>query len=883
MSSGGTGSPEWDNDDLGINFDMIKLSDNQSSVDSLAQPLVTKLQTRGLTYPEKNVVSAIFDEDLVDWGSGSDEPDQDRPSAHIPKRRLNYAGTPSAEDNPRPIAWDDLTWGIKWIILKILDAHHRFAKTVSITLRLTRRQVHEFIAVYVKEYQHWQVYEDKVQKIPWNDLRLYAHESNKTVVDVVHEYRPRLSTDRISQQAIEIGCLFLRNNRLEKYVHELEGWSGVGAVDFLSLNVEGDILQDCLDRRTVKSAIETGVLDLEAFRKRLAPSPDPPVSRPGSPFLGTLKEKLSLGEPEEGTMTLGEDLFSEETIRQIWKKPTKARREPKKVRSTNRLTPKVSARELGKNVQPRHERELNSAVCRQYPDCFRYVDGQLVSTLIEEDRPVKPFRKATEFRQPQAVNEQKNSLRAVTASAQGKPVRVTCRSGQKDPPVKRGRAQAPRAEKPPVIDSQPVVKKANKNDTPKKAQNKGRPAALTAHLPPPAQEPISTLASSMSRISDNLDSHMRPMIENGFSAGYKTIRSSFNTPNNIFSQQNNRTRASFGAHREAAKPVPSEELRDLLSANFVPHAKKPAKKDKTRKARASSTESDDNEPEDVVVREAENDSDYQPNGSRKRKAPKKAAAGSARKNAHSEGHVDGGITGGKQESTPAKRRWSKKGNNESPSQLESPKGSKRSVPRKLLQALCPSRTESNDPHQQSVESGHPLSVTDTGHEMQIPSTPASVKNEPLFGIHRTTLLPGPLNRIDKAFYAWSADEATFAAISSRAHFAERADRIVLPPEGTPSNTAYPTESFKALQSLKREFAGVERGQKASVAQDAKEARFAGCADVAVYAGQAEEAFFALNLAGAGINKGEEPCVRVEEEKGGVADEDTPMPDASSEV
>ncbi|KPM36532.1 hypothetical protein AK830_g10039 [Neonectria ditissima] len=869
--SGYRGPPECAYDDLGASFDAIRLSDVQSTVDSLAYPLVTKLATRGLTYPEKNVVSAIFDEDLIDWGSDSDEPEQDLPSAHEPGQPLDNKALSPIEDKPHAIAWNDLTWGIKWIILNTLDTNQRFAKTVSITLRLTRHQVREFIALYIKEYQRWQVYEDRVQKIPWNDLRLHAHESNKTVVDIIHEYRPRLSTDCLPHQAIQMGCLFLRNNRLEKYVRDLESWTGVGAVDFLVLNIEGDILQECVDYSMVKNAVEAGKLNLDSFPRDEAPKQNPAFARPDDPFLGILKDTLSETEtPPRALSESLEKITHEETT--TWHRQPSSK--------THRSAAPISARLFIKGAQSRQDRELNNAICRQYPDCFRYVNGRLVSTLIEEDRPAKPLRRATEHRPPPAISDQRAVQKPAVAPVQVKLARATCR---KDPVVKRGKAQAVRATKPPDVEIQPAAKQANPSDKPTQPQNKGRPAALTAHLPPPTQESISTLASSIARVSENLDRHLGPMIESSFSAGYKAIKSSFNTPNNIFSQQNGRPRAGSGPYRQAARPVPSDELRDLLNINFAAHAKQPVKEDQVHNERSSSTESDDghdHEAEDLVVREAENDSDYQPKGSRKRKAPKKATVGSGRKNGHLGSHPE-------QQSTPAKGRRGKKDENEHPVQFISPRVSQQPVPRKRAKPSSPTRIESSDSSQRSVESGRPLS-TDTGHEVQVPSTP-TLKSERIFGMLRTTLLSSSMGRTDKVFYAWSADQATYAAISRTAHFAETADRIVPPSEGAPTSKPDPAGNFQALKSLKEEFAKVEDVQKASVAQNAREARFAGCADAAVYAGHADVAFFALSPIGGAEPAepescdGEEASAIVEEPKGGVEVEDTPMPDISDEV
>ncbi|KAH7134610.1 hypothetical protein B0J13DRAFT_560776 [Dactylonectria estremocensis] len=131
----------------------------------------------------------------------------------------------------------------------------------------------------------------------------------------------------------------------------------------------------------------------------------------------------------------------------------------------------------------------------------------------------------------------------------------------------------------------------------------------------------------------------------------------------------------------------------------------------------------------------------------------------------------------------------------------------------------------------------------------------SGKSEPLFGMNRNTSMPSSLARIDEAFYAWSADDATFAAIAVQAHFAEKADRIIPPPPGGHSGALDLGKQAELFQQLKKEFAGVENHHKAGVAQDAKRAKFAGCADMAVYACQAEEAHFSMSHMGVLGGKG----------------------------
>ena len=98
-----------------------------------------------------------------------------------------------------------------------------------------------------------------------------------------------------------------------------------------------------------------------------------------------------------------------------------------------------------------------------------------------------------------------------------------------------------------------------------------------------------------------------------------------------------------------------------------------------------------------------------------------------------------------------------------------------------------------------------------------------------------------------AHYAWSAEEATFASISTHARFAQTADRIVKPPSMGKIISIDMSTELTELQRLQTAFENIEGAQKAQGAQDAERAEFAGCADRAMYAVQAETACFAVEV------------------------------------
>jgi hypothetical protein len=101
---------------------------------------------------------------------------------------------------------------------------------------------------------------------------------------------------------------------------------------------------------------------------------------------------------------------------------------------------------------------------------------------------------------------------------------------------------------------------------------------------------------------------------------------------------------------------------------------------------------------------------------------------------------------------------------------------------------------------------------------------------------------------ENAEYAWSAEKAEFAAISQRARFALQADGLV-GDESSWGTRDWPKDALKTLAKLKDEFCVMEFQHRGSTTRDAKMSKFAGCADRATFAGQAQEAEFALLCSG----------------------------------
>ncbi|KAH7324738.1 hypothetical protein B0I35DRAFT_169032 [Stachybotrys elegans] len=95
-----------------------------------------------------------------------------------------------------------------------------------------------------------------------------------------------------------------------------------------------------------------------------------------------------------------------------------------------------------------------------------------------------------------------------------------------------------------------------------------------------------------------------------------------------------------------------------------------------------------------------------------------------------------------------------------------------------------------------------------------------------------------------ASYAWAADEAEFAAVATKATYAQRTMRLV----GTSPSPLEP-ENLTKLRTYCESFEGIEGGSMSAPLPVAIKALVAGCADVALYAEEADEAQYAVEVIG----------------------------------
>lgn len=216
-----------------------------------------------MTAAEIEAAKFLFNPDMIDWSS---DDDHDGQNASHPFHNFTvgqfFQGGRSKPIEPLCTLWDDLPMSMRWVVLKTLNTSYCFSEAAVTLLRLTRRQIQEFLDAYINEYKAWQAYEEQVSALPWTELLYQAAREGVLVADLIQCRRPALPTDRISLDDINKGCAFLHAKGLDRFAAELNGWLGITSSDFVDLAVEWPIFKDCLDYHVLKKAVELGWLHM---------------------------------------------------------------------------------------------------------------------------------------------------------------------------------------------------------------------------------------------------------------------------------------------------------------------------------------------------------------------------------------------------------------------------------------------------------------------------------------------------------------------------------------------------------------------------------------------------------------------------------------------
>ncbi|PTD02417.1 hypothetical protein FCULG_00012002 [Fusarium culmorum] len=308
-------------------------------------------------------------------------------------------------------AWDDLSWGVKWVILWILNGTNRFAKIVSLILHLRHRQAREFTEQYTRQYFMWEIWKENVERIPHAALLEHALEKRQTVAELLQQYRPPLYTEQISRQDEEKGMFFLINLNNTAVTEEFKAFMHEKQPGFLRLDIEWDFIQETIDNQQILASVGIGWLNPSEVAKVMMRSLPKKV----------LEQNAGMRDPLS-TITLSGATFEDEghdsDMSQNEVEPTddsQALEMGKRLVELEARDEEMGLEYLplpeapllplipgphGPQATPDQQQMLRFALQRTTPESYSIVHGvyasRLVSTLEEEERA--PFPAQSAFR-----------------------------------------------------------------------------------------------------------------------------------------------------------------------------------------------------------------------------------------------------------------------------------------------------------------------------------------------------------------------------------------------------------------------------------------------------------------------------------------------------
>ncbi|CAG9973298.1 unnamed protein product [Clonostachys byssicola] len=765
------------------------------------------------------------------------------------------------------IPWENLSTGAQWIVLEILcqdglsegGSPRGFASIISTVLRLSRAQIQTFLTTYITQYEAYKEWKKSLGNIDWDKLKQLASNANRSILDLLPSGRPDLSFDRISNDEMETADIFLRSHRLDRFSDMLYNWVGLNIrQDFLELPIEIEILQDCLDAQLLRRAHARGLIDLDAVERRYRDVCDNGnlQSRVPSDVFASIRghdAHASQGAVPASQTKKGrrQTAAADKKAGGRGRQPTKSGNDNKRKKRADSVvhadagrasSPSSNAGAQRARARPqscKEATEVREALRRQF-FCHAqpFLPGSFVSTLIEQQRsPTRTFKMTNcqfECQPPSKdvitvsrpasanyLNRGPESPEHAVEPTKGEVLAPSVLEKQPEDP-----GNADELLPPPFLVGYQSLKQGVVQDNPL------RPGLTTENL----REHQGVKHSLPSRpITENMKSLRggerpeRPYIP----LSMKEKASSDDAAQHVKEPSLQKSLDRTAAFRKVAEPCSGEQdqstaasqLREALDTRYQSYLESPEAPIPRRRERKPSRRVRDNYLVDAAAApDSDGDDDYIPETEKALK------------------HQD---------------------NQSGTTRLRS-EGTKRKVNQALLSLAEAARSASSAPSEdsQAAESSNQASSSSFTSGVGVipppPSTTASGsmppqgrsgnrarfssarKVEPIFGQYRNRVLTTQRGRLGTTWYAWSACHAEFAATAVKARFALRADRA----SGGGVSGALSQEDLKMIVKEQQQFAAAERAVQGDVGQDAERARYAGCADFAVYALDAEEAEFA---------------------------------------
>ncbi|RFU77077.1 hypothetical protein TARUN_5161 [Trichoderma arundinaceum] len=181
----------------------------------------------------------------------------------VQRRQVNVLFAP----NKTNVEWEDLSLGVRWIILLRLSEKQSFGIVVVSRLKLLKSQVHDFITSYINYCDQWNAFEKTVFQRSLA-LRGYGDTPDRLLINWLHEKRPQLPTDRLTDDDVQMGLRFLQERGVVDHNIDFQEWMNEeDTKDFAHLKIDGHIMRDCMDHRLLRRATAAKLLPIREIEE----------------------------------------------------------------------------------------------------------------------------------------------------------------------------------------------------------------------------------------------------------------------------------------------------------------------------------------------------------------------------------------------------------------------------------------------------------------------------------------------------------------------------------------------------------------------------------------------------------------------------------------
>ncbi|KAL7957439.1 hypothetical protein V8C34DRAFT_314842 [Trichoderma compactum] len=169
-----------------------------------------------------------------------------------PSGARQHQTAPSAAADRRTLRWEDLSLGVRWIILLRLSEQRPFSVVIIWQLDLSKHQVHDFVTSYVNFCDQWNAFEhsvaDRVKAFGG-----HCEQQDMLLAEWIHDHRPLMPHDRITQDDVQMGLLFLSERGIINHNVDLQAWfDEKEPKDFARIQIDLPTLKDCMDYRLLR-------------------------------------------------------------------------------------------------------------------------------------------------------------------------------------------------------------------------------------------------------------------------------------------------------------------------------------------------------------------------------------------------------------------------------------------------------------------------------------------------------------------------------------------------------------------------------------------------------------------------------------------------------